>query len=74
MLQIVATEKPPGWRLFSAKQGWLFRFTKRWSLSLRRKMNTKRKPIITTPLYSHLGNESVRKNDFYGLAIALTKS
>lgn len=45
MLQIVATEKPPGWRLFSAKQGWLFRFTKRWSLSLRRKTNTKRKPI-----------------------------
>ena len=27
-----------------------------------------------TPLYSHLGNESVRKNEFYGLAIALTKS
>ena len=29
---------------------------------------------ITTPLYSHLGNESVRKIDFYGLAIALTKT
>ena len=29
---------------------------------------------IRTPLYSHLGNESVRKIDFYGLAIALTKS
>ena len=29
---------------------------------------------ITTPLYSHLSNESVRKNVFYGLAIALTKS
>ena len=29
---------------------------------------------ITPPLYSHLGNESVRKTTFYGLAIALTKS
>ena len=29
---------------------------------------------ITTPLYSHLGNESVRKVDFYGLTIALTKT
>jgi hypothetical protein len=29
---------------------------------------------IRTPLYSHLGNESVRKNIFYGLAIVLTKS
>ena len=27
---------------------------------------------ISTPLYSHLGNESVRKVDFYGLTIALT--
>ena len=30
--------------------------------------------VITTPLYSHLGNESVHKTTFYGLAIALTKS
>ena len=29
---------------------------------------------IRTPLYSHWGNESVRKSDFYGLTIALTKS
>ena len=29
---------------------------------------------IWTPLYSHLGNESVRKNIFYGLTIALTKT
>ena len=29
-------------------------------------------PYISTPLYSHLGNESVRKIDFYGLTIALT--
>ena len=28
--------------------------------------------FITAPLYSHLGNESVRKIDFYGLTIALT--
>ena len=30
--------------------------------------------VISTPLYSHLGNESVRKVDFYGLTIALTKT
>ena len=30
--------------------------------------------VISTPLYSHLGNESVRKIDFYGLTIALTKT
>ena len=29
---------------------------------------------IRTSLYSHLGNESVRKVDFYGLTIALTKT
>ena len=29
--------------------------------------------FITTPLYSHLGNESIRKNDFYVPKIALTK-
>ena len=32
-------------RLFTASQGWLWRFTKRWRISLRRKSNVKRKPI-----------------------------
>ena len=27
---------------------------------------------VRTPLYSHLGTESVRKSDFYGLTIVLT--
>ena len=30
--------------------------------------------VIRTPLYSHLGNKSVRKIVFYGLTFALTKS
>lgn len=45
MLRIVRKMQPPGWRLFTAKQGWLFRFTKRWKISLRRKTNVQKKPV-----------------------------
>lgn len=45
MLKQVRDKKPDGWRLFSARRGWLARFAKRFNLCLRRKTNCKRVPI-----------------------------
>ena len=45
MLQLVRKQQPPGWRLFSARQGWLWRCCRRNKICVRRKTNIKRKPI-----------------------------
>ena len=45
MLREVRAQKPRGWSLFTARQGWLWRFSKRWRLVVRHKTNCKRKPI-----------------------------
>ena len=45
MLKEVLIAKPEGWRLFTARNGWLRRFTARQHLSWRRKTNVKRKPV-----------------------------
>ena len=41
----VAKLDSPEARLFTASQGWLWRFTRRWKIALRRKSNVKKVPI-----------------------------
>ena len=45
MRREVAKQQPMGWRLFTSSCGWLWRFTKRFKIVIRRKTNTKREPI-----------------------------
>eukprot|EP00656_Telonema_subtile_P040205 TRINITY_DN4526_c0_g1_i2.p1 TRINITY_DN4526_c0_g1~~TRINITY_DN4526_c0_g1_i2.p1 ORF type:complete len:397 (-),score=39.76 TRINITY_DN4526_c0_g1_i2:153-1343(-) len=45
MLRAVERDQPLGWRLFTARAGWLSRFARRHKLALRRKTNVKRVPI-----------------------------
>ena len=45
MRREVAKQQPMGWRLFTSSSGWLWRFTKRMKIVIRRKTNTKREPI-----------------------------